>query len=355
MKAYILEEKGKAGFKDIPLPEIKPYDALVRTTAVATCTTDIHLIKTAAWQNAIGKVIGHESVGIVEKVGSEVKDFKPGDRVVIPSAGTDWHTPMAQRGEAKYYQHDNPYFSNDPTVQGNFSEYVRAIDADMRLAHIPDNVTDIQAIMVPDMVATGFTGIERMNVQFGDTVLILGIGPVGLMGVAAAALRGAARIIAVGSRPNTIELAKQYGATDIVDYKKGDILTQVMGLTNNKPVDSVLIASGGNPDDIYTTAMKAVKFGGMVACVSIFFDEESVNLPLDVWCQGSMEKFLTGVLCQDGRDYFERLLQLISYKRFDPSPLVTHILHGWDKLEEGFELMRSRDKSVIKPVILIDN
>ena len=99
--------------------------------------------------------------------------------------------------------------------------------------------------------------------------------------------------------------------------------------------------------------MRAVKYGGYVACVSIFFDDEKVSIPLDVWCQGSMDKFLTGVLCQDGRDYFERMLQLISYNRLDPSPLVTHVLKGFDKLEEGFELMRNHDPSVIKPVIFL--
>ena len=354
MKAYVLKAKGNAVFEDIPIPHIEPRDALVRTTAMAVCTTDIHLIETAAWPRAIGKVIGHESVGIVEKVGSEVKDFKPGDRVVLPSAGTDWHTPHAQRGEAKYYQNNNPYFSDDPTVNGNFSEYMRVIDADMRLAHIPDAVTDIQAVMVPDMMATGFTGIERMHVQFGDTVLILGIGPVGLMGVAAAALRGAGRIIAVGSRPKALALAKHYGATDIINYKNGDILSQVMDMTGGKPVDSVLAASGGTASAVLTTAMRAVKFGGHVSCVSLFFDEDAVSIPLDVWCNGGMEKFLTGVLCQDGRDFFERLLALVAYGRLDTSPLVSPILHGWNSLEKGMALMRDRAPNVIKPVIVID-
>lgn len=354
MRGFILEKKGKAVWKDVSDPIMGPYDAIVRPTVVAVCTTDIHLIQTAAWPDALGKVIGHEGVGVVEKVGELVKDFKPGDRVVIPSAGSDWRHPRAQRGEAKYHQNLNPYFTPDPNVGGNFSELVRAIDADMRLAHIPDSVTDIQAVMVPDMVGTGFTGVERMEVQYGETVLIMGIGPVGLMGVAAAALRGAGRIIAVGSRPNTVELARQYGATDIIDYKKGDVLEQVMTLTGGKPVDSVLIASGGGASDNFTLAMKAVKFGGHVACVSIFLDEDTVTMPLSVWAGGSMEKFLTGVLINDGRDFFERLLALIEYKRLDPTPLVTHVLHGWDKLEEGLDLMRSADRTVIKPVIVID-
>ena len=354
MKAFVLEARGRAALLDRPLPAIGAGDALVRTTAMAVCTTDVHLIKTAAWPHAVGKIIGHESVGVVEKVGAAVKDFRPGDRVVLPSAGTDWHTPFAQRGEAKYYQHNNPYFSADPTVNGNFSEYMRAIDADMRLARIPAGVTDIQALMIPDMVATGFTGVERMEVAYGDTVLVLGIGPMGLMGVAAAALRGAARIIAVGSRPLTVELARKYGATDVVDYRQGEIGAQVMALTGGRPVDSALVASGGSASESITTAMRCVKFGGHVACVSLFFDEESVTIPLDVWCNGSMEKFLTGVLCQDGRDFFERLLALVEYGRLDPAPLVTHVLHGWEAIEMGLELMRSRDPGVIKPVVVID-
>jgi threonine dehydrogenase-like Zn-dependent dehydrogenase len=219
MKAYVLHGRGNAAWTDVPVPSLGQYDALVRPTAVATCTTDVHLIETAGLPAAVGKAIGHEAVGIVEEVGARVKDFKPGDRVIIPSAGSDWRHPRAQRGEAKYHQNNNPYLSDDPDTAGSFSELARAIDADQTLSHIPEGVTDEQAVMVPDMVATGFTGAERMEIQFGETVLVMGIGPVGLMGVAGAALRGAGRIIAVGSRPNTVELAKRYGATDIVDYK----------------------------------------------------------------------------------------------------------------------------------------
>ena len=353
MRAYVLHGKGNAAWAEVPVPSLGQYDALVRPTTVATCTTDVHLIETAGLPAAVGKAIGHEAVGIVEEVGERVKDFKPGDRVIIPSAGSDWRHPRAQRGEAKYHQNNNPYLSDDPDTAGSFSELVRAVDADLTLSHIPGGVTDEQAVMVPDMVATGFTGAERMEIQFGETVLVMGIGPVGLMGVAAAALRGAARIIAVGSRPNTAKLAKRYGATDIVDYTHGDVLEQVMALTGGQPVDSVLIASGGQVSEVFETAMRAVKFGGHVACVSLFFDDEAVTIPMDVWAFGGMEKFLTGVLIQDGRDFFERLLALIDNGKVDPAPLVTHVLEGWDELEDALDLMRSRDETVIKPVIRV--
>ncbi|MBF4632595.1 zinc-binding dehydrogenase [Clavibacter michiganensis subsp. phaseoli] len=353
MKGYVLHEKGRAAWADVPESPLGDYDAMIRPTAVATCTTDVHLIATAGLPAAIGKPIGHEAVGVVEKIGDLVTDFAPGDRVIIPAAGSDWRNPHAQRGEAKYYQTHNPYFSSDKTVGGAFSELVRAIDADMSLAHIPDSVSDVQAVMVPDMVATGFTGVERLQIEFGDTVVIMGVGPVGLMAVAGAALRGAGRIIAVGSRPATLELARRYGATDVVDYKKAPILDQVQQLLGDTPADSVLIASGATASDSFSTALTLVKPGGHVANVSVFLDEESVTIPLAAIGSGTLDKFLTGVFVKDGRDFLERLLALIATGRLDPSPLVTHQLHGWDRLEDALDLMRSHDPDVIKPVVLL--
>lgn len=354
MRGYVLHEKGNAGWAEVPEPEVGPYDAITKVTAAATCTTDVHMIATAAFPALLGKVLGHEAVGVVEQVGDLVTGFAPGDRVVIPTGYSDWRHPRAQRGEAKYYQTYSPYYSADKSIAGTFSDLVRTRDADMNLAHIPDNVTDTQAVMVGDMVGTGFTGVERMEIQLGETVAVIGVGPVGLMGVAGAALRGAGRVIAVGSRPGTLALARQYGATDVVDYKQGPILDQVLASNGGEPVDSVLIASGGSASEMFTTALRMVKPGGHVANVSGFLDEDSVTIPLDVWDYGFKERFLTGVFVKDGRDWIERLLSLIATGRLDTAPMATHVLHGWDALEEAIGLMRDRDPDVIKPVVLID-
>jgi threonine dehydrogenase-like Zn-dependent dehydrogenase len=112
--------------------------------------------------SATGQVL--LNVGIVEQVGELVTGFNACDRVVIPTGHSDWRRPRAQRGEAKYYQTNNPYYTGDPTVGGAFSEYDRTRDVDMNLSHIPDGVTDVQAVLVPDMVATAFTGVERMEI-----------------------------------------------------------------------------------------------------------------------------------------------------------------------------------------------
>lgn len=354
MRGYVIQEKGRADWQDVPVPEIGPYDAIVRPTAVATCTTDVHLIDSLSLPNALGKVIGHEAVGVVETVGDLVTDFAPGDRVVLPAGLADWRHPRAQRGEGKFHQSKSPYFSDNPANGGWFSELVKCFDADSNLAHIPDGVTDVQAVSVDDMAATGFTGVEHMEIQFGEVVVIMGIGPVGLMGVAGASLRGAGRIIAVGSRPNTMQVAAHYGATDLVNYKRGDAFDQIMALTGGQQVDSVLVASGGNASDQIGTAMRLTKFGGHVSVVSGFFDDETVTIPMAVWNYGVMEKYLTAAQANQGRDYMERLLLLIANGKLDTAPLATHILHGWDKVSVSLELMRSRDQTVIKPVVIVN-
>jgi len=353
MKGYVLIGKGRAEWLDIPEPIIEVNDVICRPTCLAACTTDVHTIKTGGRPQAKGKVLGHEGVGVVEEVGAAVKDFKIGDRVLLPSAGADFLHPRAQRGEAKFYQNNNAVFTDDMNVQGLFSEYVRVIDADRRLSHIPDNITDKQAVMVSDMMATGFTGTKYLDIQYGETVLVLGTGPVGLMGVASAKLKGAGRIIAVDTRPNVLELAKMYGASDIIDYKKGDVLSQLMNLTGGEPVDSTMIASGGSASEQFTLAMQATKWGGHVACVSIFFEDKEIVMPTSVWNGGSREKFLTGVAIDDGRDFFERLMTMIEYGRIDPEPLITHTLYGFDKLPEALDLMDQKEKGVIKAVVIM--
>lgn len=353
MKAYVLEGKGQAGWKDIPVPEIGPYDALVRVTAVATCTTDVHQIQTAALPTLIGKALGHEAVGVVERVGAEVRDFQPGERVVIPVAWSDFRHPKAQRGEAKFHQTNSPYFSATG-LNGHFAELSKVVDADMNLARIPDSVTDIQAVMLPDMVGTAWAGVRKMGIDYGDTVAVLGIGPVGLMGVAGCALRGAARIFAVGSRPKTKELARFYGATDIVDYHEGDVYDQIMALNNGEPMDSVLIASGGSASEQYALGLKLVKWGGNVSNIAGFFFDETVTIPHDLLYYGVNDKSFHTTLVEDGREFMERMLKMLEYGKLDTAPLATPILHGWKSLEEGLELMASRNPDVIKPVVIIE-
>ena len=206
--------------------------------------------------------------------------------------------------------------------------------------------------MLPDMVVTGFHGAELAKINFGDTVLVIGIGPVGLMAVAGANLRGAGRIIAVGSREICQKVAREYGATDILSYKDGDLVENVMKITNNEGVDRVIIAGGDN--DTFAQAVTVVKPGGIVSNVNYLGEGETVNIPRVEWGVGMGHKTITGGLTPGGRMKMEKMARLIANGKLDTKKLVTHVFHGFDKIEEALLLMKDKPKDLIKPVVVID-
>jgi len=351
MKGFAMLSIGKVGWIEKEKPTPGPFDAIVRPLAVAPCTSDIHTVFEGAIGERHNMILGHEAVGEVVEVGSEVKDFKPGDRVVVPAITPDWRTSEVQRG---YHQHSGGMlagwkFSN--IKDGVFGEFFHVNDADMNLAHLPKEIPLEAAVMIPDMMTTGFHGAELAEIELGASVAVLGIGPVGLMAVAGAKLRGAGRIIAVGSRPVCVDAAKYYGATDIVNYKNGPIDSQIMDLTEGKGVDAAIIA-GGNAD-IMATAVKIVKPGGTIANVNYFGEGDVLPVPRLEWGCGMAHKTIKGGLCPGGRLRMERLINLVFYKRVDPSKLVTHVFQGFDNIEKALMLMKDKPKDLIKPVVIL--
>ncbi len=351
MKGFAMLSIGKVGWIEKEKPTPGPFDAIVRPLAVAPCTSDIHTVFEGAIGERHNMILGHEAVGEVVEVGSEVKDFKPGDRVVVPAITPDWRTSEVQRG---YHQHSGGMlagwkFSN--IKDGVFGEFFHVNDADMNLAHLPKEIPLEAAVMIPDMMTTGFHGAELAEIELGASVAVLGIGPVGLMAVAGAKLRGAGRIIVVGSRPVCVDAAKYYGATDIVNYKDGPIDSQIMDLTEGKGVDAAIIA-GGNAD-IMATAVKIVKPGGTIANVNYFGEGDVLPVPRLEWGCGMAHKAIKGGLCPGGRLRMERLINLVFYKRVDPSKLVTHVFQGFDNIEKALMLMKDKPKDLIKPVVIL--
>ncbi|MDN5312629.1 MAG: isopropanol dehydrogenase [Thermoanaerobacteraceae bacterium] len=351
MKGFAMLSIGKVGWIEKEKPAPGPFDAIVRPLAVAPCTSDIHTVYEGGLGELYNAVLGHEAVGEVVEVGSEVKDFKPGDKVIIPAITPDWRTLDVQRG---YHQHSRGMLAGYKfTVQkpGVFAEYIHVNDADMNLAHLPESISLEAAVMITDMMTTGLHGAELAEIELGASVAIFGIGPVGLMAVAGAKLRGAGRIIAVGSRPVCVEAAKYYGASDIVNYKNGAIDTQIMDLTEGKGVDAAIIA-GGNAD-IMATAVKVVKSGGTIANINYFGEGDVLPIPRLEWGCGMAHKAIKGGLCPGGRLRMERLAELVIYKRVDPSKLVTHVFHGFDNIEKALMLMKDKPKDLIKPVVIL--
>ncbi|MDY5159941.1 NAD(P)-dependent alcohol dehydrogenase [Actinotignum urinale] len=352
MKAYAMLKIGESGWIEKERPVCGPMDAIVRPLAVAICTSDVHTL----WEGAIGDrhnmILGHEGCGEVVEVGELVRDFKPGDRVLVPAITPDWNSLEAQAG---YSMHSGGMlagwkFSN--FKDGVFGEFFHVNDADGNLAIMPDNVSPVEACMLSDMVPTGFHGVELADVKFGDTVLVIGIGPVGLMSVAGANLRGAARIMAVGTRPNCVEVAKGYGAAEFISYRDGGIAEQVLKLTDGKGVDRVIVAGGDG--DTFIDAVAALKPGGAVGNVNYLGTGDYVRIPRVEWGVGMGHKQINGGLMPGGRLRMEKLGALVSAGRLDVKPLASHVFHGWEKLEEALFLMRDKPADLIKPVVVID-
>ncbi|MCL1806571.1 MAG: NAD(P)-dependent alcohol dehydrogenase [Oscillospiraceae bacterium] len=352
MRGFAMLGIGKTGWIEKERPNCGPMDAICRPIAVAPCTSDIHTV----WEGAIGErsdmILGHEAVGEVVEVGNLVKDFKPGDRVIIPAITPDWNSVAAQGGFAMHsgVMLGGWKFSN--FKDGVFGEFFHVNDADGNLALLPDGLDPAAACMLSDMVPTGLHGSELAKVEYGDTVCVIGIGPVGLMGVAGAVLKGASHVYAVGSRPDCVKIAKEYGATDIINYKNGDIAQQILDQTNGIGVDKVIIAGGGC--EILETAIKMLKPGGCIGNVNYFGDGEYLNIPRAEWGVGMGHKTIAGGLMPGGRLRMEKLASLLVTGRIDTSKLLTHRFKGFDKIEEALMLMKDKPKDLIKPVVTID-
>ena len=351
MKGFAMIKMGETGWIEKETPKCGPLDAICKPLALAPCTSDVHTV----WEGAIGErhnmILGHEGCGEIVEVGTLVKDFKVGDKVLVPAITPDWNSLEAQAG---YSMHSGGMlagwkFSN--FKDGVFGEYFHVNDADGNLALIPEGVKVEHAPMLSDMVPTGFHGAELADVQYGDSVLVIGIGPVGLMSVAGAALRGASRIYAVGTRPACIEAAKFYGATDIISYKNGAIDKQVLDLTHGKGVDKVIIAGG--TVDTFEEAVKALKAGGKIGNVNYLGSGVSIQIPRVEWGVGMGHKQINGGLMPGGRLRMEKLSSLVSVGKLDLSHLITHKFNGFENVEKALYLMKDKPADLIKPVVII--
>ena len=291
------------------------------------------------------------AVGEVVEVGSMVKCFKPGDRVIVPAITPDWSALESQAG---YSMHSGGMlagwkFSN--FKDGVFAEYFHVNDADGNLAHLPEGMDLGAAAMLADMVPTGFHGAELADIQFGDNVAVIGIGPVGLMSVAAASIRGAAEIFAVGSRKNCCDLALEFGATDIINYKNGGIVEQILEKTHGKGVDKVIVAGGDN--DTFAQAMEILKPGGIIGNVNYLGEGDFVGIPRAQWGCGMGHKQLRGGLMPGGRLRSEKLARLITAGRIHPEKLITHRFQGLENVEQALLLMKDKPKDLIKPLVTL--
>lgn len=347
MKSFVMDGIGKTGISEKERPAPGSRDAILKPTKGLICTSDCHTV-----HGAIGErkdlTLGHEVVGIVEEVGNDVTDFEPGDRVAVGAITPDWSSEAAQDG--------HPSQSNDPlggwkfanVKDGTFAEYAHVNDADGNLAHIPDSVTDHEALYTTDMMSTGFAAAENADIPMGGTVAIFAQGPVGLMATKGASLQGAGEILAVETMDNRQELSREYGADHVVDFQETDPVDEILDLTDQRGVDSAIEALGS--DQTFQDCIKVAKSGGTVSNVGYHGGDEFRHIPRAEWGVGMAEIDIVTDLCPGGRLRIRRLLRMLENDRVDPTKMTTHEFE-FDEIEEAFRMMDEKEDDIIKPLI----
>jgi len=255
MKAVVFRGVGDIRLENVAEPGIqKPNDAIVRLTASAICGTDLHMIRGTMAGMKPGTILGHEGVGIVEEVGKAVRNFRPGDRVVIPSTIACGNCSYCREGYYAQCDKANPNgpdagtaFFGGPVMTGPFdglqAEYARVPFANIGLVKIPDGVSDDQAILVSDIVPTSWMAAENAEVCDGNTVAVFGCGPVGQFAIACAKLMNAGRIFAIDTIQSRLEMAQEQGA-EIIDFNAEDPVEALKGFTGGIGVDRIIDAVG---------------------------------------------------------------------------------------------------------------
>ena len=261
MKAAVFIAPGRIELRDKPVPAVGPSDALVKVTTTTICGTDIHILK-GEYPVAPGLTVGHEPVGVIEKLGSAVVGYREGQRVIAGAiTPSGWSNAClcgfcSQDGAASAHGWKPAggwKFGN--TIDGCQAEYVLVPDAMANLAPIPDGLSDEQVLMCPDIMSTGFGGAERAGIRLGDTVAVFAQGPIGLCASAGAKLCGATTVIGVDKIAERLAMAGRY-ADHVIDASKIDPVAEIMRITGGRGVD-VAIEALGNTTNIRVVPARA--------------------------------------------------------------------------------------------------
>lgn len=348
MKAYVMLGVGDTGFMEKPVPVPGPNDAVVKTTAALVCTSDCHVVAGTLGEKR-NLTLGHEAVGIVHEIGEAVETVRPGDRVLVSAMTPCFKCHPCQRGDTSQCGGILGGWKLSHSKDGTFAEYFHVNEADGNLAPIPASVPDEAACYTADIMSTGFKGAEAGEIPLGGTVAVFAQGPVGLMATAGARLLGAGLIIGVDKRPNRLVLSKYYGADITLNFTEVDPDEEIMEITNGEGVDVSIEAIGSQM--ALDSCVRVTRRGGTIVNLGVHSDGENVNILKAALRARLKSHTIRSVLCPGGKERMQRMLRLIEMKRVDPIRLTTHTFH-FDELDAAFDLMKTKEDDIIKPLIL---
>jgi alcohol dehydrogenase len=316
MKALVYHGPGKRSWEEKPQPTIQqPTDAIVRVERTTICGTDLHIMKGDVPAVTDGRILGHEGLGVIEDAGPAVSNFKKGDRVLISCITSCGRCDACKKG---MYSHcaDGGWILGH-LIDGTQAEYVRIPYADTSLHPVPKGADEDALVMLSDILPTGFeVGVLNGKVKPGDTVAIVGGGPVGLAALLTAQFYSPAELIMVDLDDNRLEVAKALGATKVVNSGDGKAVEKVMALTGGKGVD-VAIEAVGIPAT-FDVCQDIVTAGGHIANVGVH--GKSVALKLEkLWIHNVT--ITTGLV---DTNTTPMLLKIVTAGRLQPKKLITH-------------------------------
>ena len=317
MKALVYNGPGSCALEDKPKPGITAAtDAIVRVTKTTICGTDLHILKGDVPTVTAGRILGHEGVGIIEEVGGNVSSFNVGDHVIISCISSCGKCANCKKGMYSHCENGGGWILGN-TIDGTQAEYVRIPFADNSLHGIPDGADEEVLVMLSDILPTGFEcGVLKGQVKPGDTVAIVGAGPVGLAALMTARFYSPAEIIMIDLDDTRLEVSQKTGATKIVNSADGKAVKKVMELTMNRGVD-VAIEAVGIPAT-FDICQNIVTAGGHIANIGVH--GKSVELQMGkLW---SHNITLTTRLVDTVTT--PQLLKTVMSGSLQPQQLVTH-------------------------------
>lgn len=352
MKAAIFVEPGRIELQDKPIPDVGPNDALVRITTTTICGTDVHILK-GEYPVAKGLTVGHEPVGIIEKLGRNVRGYQEGQRVIAGAICPDFSSYASQDGLSSqdggcschgYKPMGGWRFGN--SIDGTQAEYVLVPDAQANLAPVPDGLSDEQVLMCPDIMSTGFAGAEAANIRIGDIVVVFAQGPIGLCATAGAKLRGASAIIAVDGVDARLDIAKKMGADVTLNFHNVDVVEEILKLTGGRGVDASIEALG--TQTTFENALRVLKPGGTLSSLGVYSSD--LSIPLGAFHAGLGDNKIVTSLCPGGKERMRRLLNVVASGRVDLGALVTHQYDLTD-ITDAYDLFANQRDGVLKVAI----
>src|SRR5580693_8241357 len=316
MKALVYHGPGKRAWEDKPRPAIKDSgDAIVRITTSTICGTDLHILKGDLPAVTDGRILGHEGIGVIEQVGAGVSEFHVGDRVIISCVTACLKCDFCKRGMYSHCRSGGWILGY--LIDGTQAEYVRIPEADGSLYHLPDGEDEESMVMLSDILPTGFEcGVLNGQVKPGDTVAIVGAGPVGLAVLLTAQFYSPAQIFMIDVDDNRLAVAKKFGATTLINSANGDAAHRLMELTEGAGVD-VAIEAVGLPVT-FAICQAIVAAGGRIANVGVH------GKPVELHMEKLWDRNISLTTRLVDTVTTPMLLKVVRSGKLQPSKLVTH-------------------------------